>query len=37
MKLPRTLALILALMLTAAVPLRGYAAVAQCEGNRTAK
>lgn len=33
MKLPRTLALTLVLMLAAAVPLRGYAAMAQCEGS----
>jgi hypothetical protein len=33
MRLPRTLSLILALMLAAVLPLRGYAAVAQCEGS----
>ncbi|MGD0493519.1 MAG: hypothetical protein ABSC32_18445 [Steroidobacteraceae bacterium] len=33
MRLPRTLSLILVLMLAAALPLRGYAAMAQCEGS----
>ncbi|MGD0503238.1 MAG: hypothetical protein ABSD02_10885 [Steroidobacteraceae bacterium] len=36
MRLSRTLSLILALMLAAALPLRGYAAMAQCEGSASA-
>src|ERR1700677_3740004 len=36
MRLPRTLSLILALLLAAALPLRGYAAMAQCEGSPAA-
>jgi hypothetical protein len=36
MRFPRTLFLILALILTAALPLRGYAAVAHCEGSVSA-
>jgi hypothetical protein len=33
MRAPRTLSLILALILAAALPLRGYAATAHCEGS----